>query len=44
MPILNVKVSAKESAELTQSISETLLGLTAGILRKNRDLTAIVIE
>ena len=29
MPILNVKVSAKKSAELTQSISGILLELTS---------------
>ncbi len=44
MPILTVKVSTKESDEMTASIAETLLELTSRILRKNRDLTAIVID
>jgi 4-oxalocrotonate tautomerase len=44
MPILNVKVSAVKSPALTHAISETLLELTTRILRKKRELTAIVIE
>lgn len=44
MPILNVKVSAKRSAQLTRDISETLLDLTTRILRKRRDLTAVAID
>ncbi|HRD64773.1 MAG TPA: 4-oxalocrotonate tautomerase family protein [Candidatus Competibacter sp.] len=44
MPILTVKVSGKKSIEMTKAISETLLELTSRILRKNRELTAIVID
>jgi len=44
MPILTVKVSAKKSTEMTKAISETLLELTSRVLRKNRELTAIVID
>ncbi|MDB5774044.1 MAG: hypothetical protein JWP38_177 [Herbaspirillum sp.] len=44
MPILNVKVSAVKSPELTKEIAELLLDLTSGILRKKREVTAIAIE
>ncbi len=44
MPILNVKVSARKSAELTRSICEMLLELTTRILHKKRELTAIAID
>lgn len=44
MPILNVKVSAQRSAELSAQITETLLELTSRILGKRRDLTAVTIE
>ena len=44
MPILNVKVSARKSAELNRSISEMLLELTTRILHKKRELTAIAID
>jgi len=44
MPILNVKVSAKRTAELSERITETLLELTSRVLGKRRDLTAVVIE
>lgn len=44
MPILHVKVSAPKSAELTQTIAQTLLELTTRILRKKRELTAITID
>ena len=44
MPILNVKVSAKKSAELTQSISGILLELTARILHKKPEVTSIAIS
>jgi len=44
MPILNVKVSAQRSAELSQRITETLLELTSRVLGKRRDLTAVVID
>lgn len=44
MPILNVKVSAAKSPELTRRISELLLDLTTRILRKKREVTAIAID
>jgi 4-oxalocrotonate tautomerase len=44
MPILNVKVSKTADPAFTQAISGTLLELTSRILRKKRELTAIVID
>ena len=44
MPILNVKVSATKSPELTRQISELLLDLTTRILKKERKVTAIAID
>jgi 4-oxalocrotonate tautomerase len=44
MPILNVKVSATKSPQLTRQISELLLDLTTRILKKKREVTAIAIE
>lgn len=44
MPILNVKVSAQRSPQMTQSISTTLLELTQRILHKDPQLTSIAIE
>ncbi len=44
MPILNVKVSAKKSPELTKKIADLLLDLTSRILKKKREVTAIAIE
>ena len=44
MPILNVKVSAKKSPELTQSISGILLELTSRILNKKPEVTSISID
>jgi 4-oxalocrotonate tautomerase len=44
MPILNVKVSAHRSAELSGRITETLLELTSRVLGKRRDLTAVAID
>ena len=44
MPILNVKVSAVKSKELTQSISEILLELTTRILHKKPEVTSIAID
>ncbi len=44
MPILNVKVSAAKSPELTRRISELLLDLTTRILRKKREVTAVAID
>ncbi|WP_332743526.1 tautomerase family protein [Hydrogenophaga sp.] len=43
MPILNVKVSAQRTPELSERITEALLELTSRVLGKRRDLTAVVI-
>ena len=44
MPILNVKVSGKKSAETTKQINELLLDLTHRILGKKKEVTAIAID
>ena len=44
MPILNVKVSAKKSPEMTRAIADRLLDLTARILHKKREVTSIAID
>ena len=44
MPILNVKVSATRTTELSERINEMLLELTSRVLGKRRDLTAVVID
>jgi len=44
MPILNVKISARKSPELTRQIAELLLDLTSRILKKKREVTAIAID
>ncbi len=44
MPIINVKVSAKKSPEMTREIADLLLDVTSRILHKKRELTAITIE
>lgn len=44
MPILNVKVSAQRSSQMTMSISKILLELTSRILHKDPDVTSIAIE
>jgi 4-oxalocrotonate tautomerase len=44
MPILNVKVAAVASRELTQAIVDGLSELTSRVLRKDPDVTAIVVE
>ncbi|MHA6844686.1 tautomerase family protein [Ralstonia syzygii] len=44
MPILNVKVSARRSPEMTRKISATLLELTSRILGKDPKVTAIAID
>ena len=44
MPILNVKVSARKSAAMTQAISNVLLDLTSRILHKKPEVTAIAID
>lgn len=44
MPILNVKISAIKSADMTASIAAILLDLTSRILHKDPKVTAIAIE
>jgi 4-oxalocrotonate tautomerase len=44
MPILNVKVSAPRSREMTRTISTMLLELTTRILHKDPQVTSIAIE
>ncbi|MDB5933399.1 MAG: hypothetical protein JWQ01_743 [Massilia sp.] len=44
MPILNVKVSAAKTPELTRQIADLLLELTTRILKKERRVTAIAID
>ena len=44
MPILNVKVSAEKTPELTSQIAELLLDLTTRILKKKREVTAVAID
>ena len=44
MPILNVKVSAKKSPEMTRAIAALLLDLTARVLHKKREVTSIAID
>jgi 4-oxalocrotonate tautomerase len=44
MPILNVKVCAPRTPELSERINEMLLDLTSRVLGKRRDLTAVVID
>jgi 4-oxalocrotonate tautomerase len=44
MPILNVKVSAIKSKEMTANIAATLLDLTTRILHKDPDVTSIAID
>lgn len=44
MPILNVKVSARRSPEMTARISTLLLDLTSRILKKDRAVTSIAID
>jgi 4-oxalocrotonate tautomerase len=44
MPILNVKISAKKSPELSADIAAILLELTSRILHKDPAVTAIAID
>lgn len=44
MPILNVKVSATPSQEMTGQISGLLLDLTTSILKKKPEVTSIAID
>ncbi|GGI16773.1 tautomerase family protein [Oxalicibacterium faecigallinarum] len=44
MPILNVKISAEKSPQLTRDIATLLLELTSRILKKKPEVTAIAID
>ena len=44
MPILNVKISAKKSADMSKRISALLLELTTNILGKDPRVTSIAID
>lgn len=44
MPILNVKISAERSPEMTRRVADTLLELTTRILKKKREVTSIAID
>jgi len=44
MPYLNIKVAAQESQETTAKIAALLTDLTASVLGKKRDLTAVAVE
>jgi len=44
MPILNVKISAERSPEMTQRVADLLLDLTTRILKKKREVTSIAID
>ena len=44
MPILNVKLTAPKSPELTRQVNELLLDITVRILKKKREVTAIAID
>ena len=44
MPILNVKVSANKSPELSRQIADVLLDLTSRILGKKPEVTSIAID
>lgn len=44
MPILNVKIAAEESQELTAAVASGLSELTSRILKKSPQVTAIAID
>ena len=44
MPILNFKVCAERSTQLTRTISDTLINLTTTILNKNPNVTVVLVE
>ncbi len=44
MPILNLKVSAEPSAELSEALASGLVDITARVLRKNPQITAVAID
>ena len=44
MPILNVKIAAEKSPELTAQVTAALVDLTSRILKKKPDVTVIAID
>jgi 4-oxalocrotonate tautomerase len=44
MPILNLKVSAAASPELSQTLAKGLVEITARVLRKKPEVTAVAID
>ncbi|MBK1681002.1 tautomerase family protein [Rhodocyclus tenuis] len=44
MPILNVKIAAPESPELTAAVASSLIELTARVLRKKPEVTSVAIS
>lgn len=44
MPILNVKISGTPSPEISREVASLLVELTATILGKQRDVTAVAID
>jgi len=44
MPILNVKVSAEPSPTLSKTLAEGLVEITARVLRKRPEITAVAID
>jgi 4-oxalocrotonate tautomerase len=44
MPIINVKVSAKRSPEMTSAIAAVLNDVTVRVLRKKRELISIAVD
>ncbi len=44
MPIIQLKISARKSPEMTRRLADTLLELTSRILHKKPEVTAITLE
>ncbi len=44
MPAIHIQVSASKTPHLTKEISDTVLDLTTRILKKKREVTAILID
>ncbi|PWC32743.1 4-oxalocrotonate tautomerase family protein [Azospirillum sp. TSO35-2] len=44
MPIITVKVSATPSAALTARLADGIVGITAGVLRKKPEITAVTVD
>lgn len=44
MPILNLKLSAEPSAELSEALASGLVEITTRVLRKNPQITAVAVD